>query len=844
MPSPTIRLLTFGALRIERADGRSVDYARHRRRLALLAAVAAAGEEGISRDRLLGLFSPESDQEHARGALNQLVYNLRRDLGDILTSDVARLTLDRQQVTSDVIDFREALSRGDRAVAARLYTGPFLEGFFLGDAPEFDQWLDAERERLRRAARAALEQLVREVPGDATEWWRRLTELDPHDGRAALGLMEAMVAGGDRTQAMQHAATYAERVRQDLEADPEPAVMRYAEGLKGAATLAERPLPATPPALTPSAPVPPGDNAAVPASILAARATRRWPWVLGVGTAIGVAVFLARPRRGPAAEATQPRMLVAPLENATNDTTLNPVGSFISDWLTERIAAAEVANVIDVRTARTAERNLAADATTQATGRLTALAEETHAERILAGSYRVAGDSLIAEADIIEASSGRVLARVGRVASRTDDPALAAELLSDRALGALGLLNDTRASAVLSGSRRPPRYGAYRAFAEGMDLLMQSRSADAVARFAEARALDTTFVQPLVWMADAYQQSGDLVHSDSALRLADRQRNALSSIDRGLLDYMRADLRGDRDAALEAARTLGRLAPGSEVDFILAAEALRRQRPHEALASFDRFDPEHGALKGWPGFWGWPMQAWLMLNQPDSALRVAEEGRQKHPVSRQALLHVILVRAAMGDTAALGPLLVQVDALPPEDGLPTSRILRAAAAQLAGYGYSAAATGLSRRGIALIDPGDTSANGDFNRQTLVEFLYLEGRWHDAAPIVRRMAATHPDDPRWKGMTALIAARAGDSAAALAIDRQLADDPRPAGYSTRAFWRARIHAALGHRTEMLGLLGATLASNGGDLDMSSIRIAPDFAPYRGDPDFIKLLAPKD
>lgn len=537
-------------------------------------------------------------------------------------------------------------------------------------------------------------------------------------------------------------------------------------------------------------------------------------------------------------------MLVAPLENATSDTTLNPIGSFISDWLTERIAGAEVANAIDVRTARTAVRNVAADATTQATGRLTALAEETHAERILTGSYRVAGDSLVAEADIIEASSGRVLARVGRVASRADDPAAAAEQLADRALGALGLLNDVRTSPIISGSRRPPHYAAYRAFAEGIDALMQNRGADAIPRLAEAHALDTSFVAPLLWMADAYQQIGDQVRADSVLRVADRQRDALSAIDRAMLDYLRADIRGDRSAALEAARALGRLAPGSEVDFILAAEALRRQLPHEALTSFARFDPERGALKGWAGYWGWPMQAWLMLNEPDSALHVAEEGRARHPTSRQALLHVILVRAATGDTAALGPLLAQADALPPEDGLPTSRIFRAAAAQLAGYGHPGAASELSRRGIAMLDANDKSEQGDYNRQTLAEFLYLEGRWKDAAPIVRRMADAHPDDVRWKGMSALIAARTGDSVTALSIDRQLADDPRPMEYSARAFWRARIHGAMGHRTEMLGLLAATIASNGGDLDPTTIRIAPDFAPYRADPDYRQLVAPRD
>jgi hypothetical protein len=143
--------------------------------------------------------------------------------------------------------------------------------------------------------------------------------------------------------------------------------------------------------------------------------------------------------------------------------------------------------------------------------------------------------------------------------------------------------------------------------------------------------------------------------------------------------------------------------------------------------------------------------------------------------------------------------------------------------------------------LSTIDPAPA---GDYDRLTLAEFLYLEGRYDAAAPIVKRMAARLPDDLRWKGLRALVAAHQGDSVTALRIDRELASDPRPVGYASRAFWRARIHAALGHRTETLGLLGATLAANGGDIDLTAIRIAPDFAPYRSDSVFTRLIAARD
>jgi DNA-binding SARP family transcriptional activator len=56
---------------------------RQPKRLALLAYLAAATPRGFHRrDTLLALFWPERDAEHARAALSDSLYALRRALGD------------------------------------------------------------------------------------------------------------------------------------------------------------------------------------------------------------------------------------------------------------------------------------------------------------------------------------------------------------------------------------------------------------------------------------------------------------------------------------------------------------------------------------------------------------------------------------------------------------------------------------------------------------------------------------------------------------------------------------------------------------------------------------------
>jgi len=73
------RLRTFGTLALAGpADDTLLGKHGHQhRRLALLAALAAAGEQGRSRDQLLLLFWPDGTQSRGRHSLEQLLYAIR-----------------------------------------------------------------------------------------------------------------------------------------------------------------------------------------------------------------------------------------------------------------------------------------------------------------------------------------------------------------------------------------------------------------------------------------------------------------------------------------------------------------------------------------------------------------------------------------------------------------------------------------------------------------------------------------------------------------------------------------------------------------------------------------------
>lgn len=233
-----LRLNTLGGLVLQQDGQLHTGPAAQRRRLALLAVIAASGSRGVSREKLLSLLWPDSDPESARHSLYQALHAIRRSLGsDEVFLGSGTLQLNPAQLTSDVIEFEEAVEAGAHEQAVRLYRGPFLDGFRLEGAAEYEQWQDAERLRHSREYAGALEALAagaaaRQDSAGAVRWWRRLAAAEPVSTRAAVGLIEALVAAGDRAGALQFAGVHAALVRQHLETDPDPAVDEWIARLR------------------------------------------------------------------------------------------------------------------------------------------------------------------------------------------------------------------------------------------------------------------------------------------------------------------------------------------------------------------------------------------------------------------------------------------------------------------------------------------------------------------------------------------------------------------------------------------------------------------------------------
>ena len=223
-----LRLQMLGGLALSDGQATYTGAAARRRSLALLALSAAGNGDGISDGRALALLWPEFDLARARNNLKQVTFALRTAVGpDVFDRHAPTIRLNASAVEVDLWAFREALAAGRLVEAVGLYHGPFLEGFHIPGLPEFERWLEGERDRVAGEYARALKSLAQAADSQgradqSVEWWRRLVTLDPLREAYSVGLVRALAAAGDMTAAMQHARVHSALVRGELDIEPGP----------------------------------------------------------------------------------------------------------------------------------------------------------------------------------------------------------------------------------------------------------------------------------------------------------------------------------------------------------------------------------------------------------------------------------------------------------------------------------------------------------------------------------------------------------------------------------------------------------------------------------------------
>lgn len=213
----------------------------------------AAQPAPVARDTLAFLFWADSPEAMARSRLRRMLSQLRQALAEggapseLLRVEDDCVSLESNRSAVDLLEFERDLQAarsatqpdqiivlGERALAR--HRGEFLTGFNLLEAPAFNEWLSAERERLTQQR---LDLLIRvgqhyQQRGETTRVQRyaeTALRLDPLREEAHVLLLECFAARGERTVALRQYELLREMLKRELGVPPLPATTARYEQL-------------------------------------------------------------------------------------------------------------------------------------------------------------------------------------------------------------------------------------------------------------------------------------------------------------------------------------------------------------------------------------------------------------------------------------------------------------------------------------------------------------------------------------------------------------------------------------------------------------------------------------
>ncbi len=209
-----------------------------RKHAALLVYLARSPRRARSREHLIGVLWGDRPEPAARHSLREAVHVLRRCAGEAGVETAGeQIRLAEGAVDLDVDRLESLAARGDWSGAAELATGAFLEGFSVPDAPEFEDWLAAERLAWKRRCVDVLGNRARDLerlgrPAEAAEVARRALALDPLSEAAAAALVYACALTGERGAALEVYERYATQLAAAVGGEPGPELRRLAERVR------------------------------------------------------------------------------------------------------------------------------------------------------------------------------------------------------------------------------------------------------------------------------------------------------------------------------------------------------------------------------------------------------------------------------------------------------------------------------------------------------------------------------------------------------------------------------------------------------------------------------------
>lgn len=273
------------------------------------------------------------------------------------------------------------------------------------------------------------------------------------------------------------------------------------------------------------------------------------------------------------------RLTILDFKNQTTNPELDVYGSMFSDWISTGLMNVDEANIINASNIidLIEEDNLGTSANPE-------FAKATGIDLVVDGRYYYVEDKLIAIANLIEISSGKIIMSFQKESPNSETMTL----LDDLAQEIVGYwaVRDNQQLA-----EAPPVYDAYVDYIEGMRLFTIN-AREAAAKFKSAFVTDSSFYPPLFALYNLYHNMADYDRATEALEYLEAKSSDLTKYYRVQLDVTRANHERNYLQAAEHQLKLTEMDPSNIRANRSAAYCYylsnRPQKAIEVLNSFDK----------------------------------------------------------------------------------------------------------------------------------------------------------------------------------------------------------------------------------------------------------------
>jgi len=195
-----------------------------------------------TRIQLATLFWGDMPEKNARVSLSKALSDLREQVGDYVTISTQTVVFNTTlPYNLDVESFLAPSTPGEASAALQartdLYRGELLDGFYVRDAPDFEQWLRGERERFHNHAVQLLTTLTTryQQSGQVTEAMttlQRLLRVEPWSEEAHYQLMTLLAQQGETTAALRQYERCRAALADELDVAPGEAITKLYRQLR------------------------------------------------------------------------------------------------------------------------------------------------------------------------------------------------------------------------------------------------------------------------------------------------------------------------------------------------------------------------------------------------------------------------------------------------------------------------------------------------------------------------------------------------------------------------------------------------------------------------------------